>query len=208
MWTAWAVGWAVVAGIVPTAVIGWLAWSRGDLTFAVVYLVVGLIGLLVVARLLATDEPRLWSSSSHGRLRQVGGRRELAFERWLRHPPERIWRALTEEEDLAAWFPTTTDADLQPDASRVITETPPRLLEFRWRGDRLRFTLEPHGEVTRVTLVDVLGEGAKATSAAVGWHMALDKLETRLDDGEPADPATWNPLRDTYATRFGRNAAG
>jgi uncharacterized protein YndB with AHSA1/START domain len=208
MWTPWAVAWAVVAGIVPTAVIGWLAWSRGDFTFVVVYLVVALIGLLVVARLLATDEPRLWPSSAYGRLRQANGRWELVFERWLRHPPERIWEALTSEEVLAGWFPPTTEEDLRPDASRVVATEPPRVLEFTWRGDGLQFMLEPHGEVTRMTLVDVLADRAKASSVAAEWHMALDKLETRLDDGAAADPATWNPLQQTYAARFGRKGAG
>ena len=207
MWTAWAVAWAVVAGIVPTAVVGWLAWIRADLTFVVVYVVVALIGLLVVARLLATDEPRLWPSSAYGKLRQAGGGWQLVFERWLRHPPERIWQALTSEENLAEWFPATTDGNVQPDASRVITSEAHRVLEFTWRTDTLRFTLEPHGEVTRLMLVDVLGDRAKAGSVAAGWHVALDKLETLLDDGEPTDPATWNTLPETYAVRFGRATA-
>ena len=88
---------------------------------------------------------------------------------------------------------------------RFATE-PPRVLEFMWRGDRLGFTLEPHGEVTRLTLVDVLADRGKAPSVAAAWHVALDKLETRLDDGEPADPASWNSLMDSYRARFGPKA--
>ena len=182
-------------------------WKGRTFPGTVVYLVVALIVLLVVARLLATDEQRLWPSSSYVKLRQAGGGWQLVFERWLRHPPERIWQALTSEEDLAEWFPATTDGDLQPDASPVITGEAPRVLEVTWRTETLRFTLEPHGEVTRLMLVDVLGDRAKAGSVAAGWHVALDKLETLLDDGEPTDPATWNTLQETYAARLGRATA-
>jgi Activator of Hsp90 ATPase homolog 1-like protein len=41
----------------------------------------------------------------------VGGTDEvtLRFVRYLPHPPAKVWRALTEPEHLAAWFPTTID---------------------------------------------------------------------------------------------------
>jgi uncharacterized protein YndB with AHSA1/START domain len=31
----------------------------------------------------------------------------VRFTRLLPHPPEKVWRALTEAGHLAAWFPTT-----------------------------------------------------------------------------------------------------
>jgi hypothetical protein len=58
-WTGLAVAWTAAAAIVPTAAIGWLAISRGEAGFVLVYVVLALVGLLVVLRLLATDEPRL-----------------------------------------------------------------------------------------------------------------------------------------------------
>jgi len=36
----------------------------------------------------------------------------LRFVRWLPHPPGKVWRALTEPEHLAAWFPTTVEGEL------------------------------------------------------------------------------------------------
>jgi len=34
-----------------------------------------------------------------------GGRWRLRFTRTLDHPPEKVWRAITEPEHLRAWFP-------------------------------------------------------------------------------------------------------
>ena len=62
-----------------------------------------------------------------GELEQAGDRWRLRFERTLPHPPEKVWRALTEEEHLAAWFPTTIEGELEEGAS----------LTFRFRGDEL-----------------------------------------------------------------------
>lgn len=75
------------------------------------------------------------------------GRWRLQFERVLPHPPEKVWRALTEEEHLAAWFPTTIEGELRPGAplrfrfrgeqappttGEMIACEPPRVLEFTW----------------------------------------------------------------------------
>jgi uncharacterized protein YndB with AHSA1/START domain len=60
-----------------------------------------------------------------GRLEEVAGRWRLRFERLLPHPPQKVWRALTQEEHLAAWFPTTIEGDLRPGAP----------LRFAFRGE-------------------------------------------------------------------------
>jgi hypothetical protein len=58
-WTIWAVLWAAAAAAIPTAVIARLALSRADLTFFVIFLAIAAIGVMVVIRLLRSDEPRL-----------------------------------------------------------------------------------------------------------------------------------------------------
>ena len=40
-----------------------------------------------------------------GTLEERDGRFVLRFERRLPHPPEEVWRALTEPDRMAAWFP-------------------------------------------------------------------------------------------------------
>src|SRR5947208_3427599 len=48
----------------------------------------------------------------YGKLEQGrDGRWQLRFERQLAHPQEKVWRAITEPEHLAAWFPSTIEGE-------------------------------------------------------------------------------------------------
>jgi uncharacterized protein YndB with AHSA1/START domain len=47
----------------------------------------------------------------HGRLEADHERAVVRFERHLEHPPGKVWRALSERQHLAAWFPTTIDGE-------------------------------------------------------------------------------------------------
>ena len=44
-----------------------------------------------------------------GRLERRDGQVFVTFIRKLPHPPSTVWRALTEPDHLAAWFPTTIE---------------------------------------------------------------------------------------------------
>jgi hypothetical protein len=46
-----------------------------------------------------------------GTLDKVDGRWRLRFTRHLRHPPAKVWRALTEPEHLGAWFPAAIEGE-------------------------------------------------------------------------------------------------
>jgi len=46
-----------------------------------------------------------------GRLEQAGDRWQLHFTRRLPHPPEKVWRALTEPEHLKEWFPNDIEGE-------------------------------------------------------------------------------------------------
>src|SRR5439155_10034394 len=85
--------------------------------------------------------------AQHGRLEQVGDRWQLVFTRRLPHPPEKVWRAITEAEHLAAWFPTTIEGERRTGASlrfafreheippmegEMLACEPPSKLEFMW----------------------------------------------------------------------------
>lgn len=58
---------------------------------------------------MTTDSPGTPARSRTGEVLHDGGRVALRFERMLAHPPEKVWRALTESEQLRHWFP----ADIQ-----------------------------------------------------------------------------------------------
>ena len=163
--------------------------------------------------------------------RTDGERWTLVFVRDLPHPPERVWTALTEPEELRAWSPYTADrslartgdvtltmfanADEEADAlpGSVTRAEPSRLLEYRLGADLLVWELEPLGDGTRLTLSHTVAGSDWLPKVAAGWHICLDVAE-RLLEGRPVTPIRgedamehgWQALHDAYAERLG--AAG
>ena len=154
-----------------------------------------------------------------GRLEQAGDRWQLHFTRRLPHPPEKVWRALTEPEHLKEWFPNDIDGERKEGAAlrflfrnneaddmtgEMLVYDPPAILEFTWGPDTLRFELQPDGDGTVLEFVDVLEEVGKAARDSAGWHVCLDALERDLR-GEPTraqDEDVWKPVHDAYVKRF------
>src|SRR6478736_6610716 len=82
----------------------------------------------------------------------------LTFVRDFRHPPEKVWSALTDPAQLEQWAPFNADRDLAPtgpatltmvsrDHSEVLSafvsrSEPPTLLEYTWGTDLLQWHLE------------------------------------------------------------------
>ena len=142
---------------------------------------------------------------------------ELIFTRRLPHPPEKVWRALTEPEHLSAWFPADivgerrVGAPLEfvfredegptlPGELRVFE--PCTLLEFTWDDEVLRFELAPGDEGgTVLRFVNTFGELGKAARDATGWHVCLDALEVDLDGGTPS-PGGWDEIQPRYVAAF------
>jgi len=148
----------------------------------------------------------------------------LVLVRELRHPPTRVWDALTDPAQLAQWAPFDADRSLASAGpvklstygAPMVTETtvkraePPKLLEYNWGGGDVRWQLEPLGAGTRLTLWANINRGYIAWGAA-GWHVCFDVLD-RLLAGAPlgrmAGPAMmhhegWQRLAKEYAQQFG-----
>ena len=148
----------------------------------------------------------------------------LTFERRLSHPVDRVWRAITERDELGHWFPSKVVLDelaagtemsfefeqMPLDApstmtGRVTDFDPPRLFAFTWgpppHGDHLRFELEPvEGEpACLLRLTVLLGERDKAARDAAGWHVCLDRLEEQL--GGQGVAGEWRSYYDEYQRR-------
>jgi uncharacterized protein YndB with AHSA1/START domain len=140
----------------------------------------------------------------YGTLEETPDGPRLRFVRHLPHPPAKVWRALTEPDELAKWFPGgKIDGEItERDEERV--------LEFRWGGtDLVRFELEPDGDGTRLMLLDTLEALGKAARDGAGWHVCLDELEHALD-GSSADSSTsdqWRAVHPRYVNAFGPEAA-
>jgi uncharacterized protein YndB with AHSA1/START domain len=161
----------------------------------------------------------------YGAYETIENRPALRFERRLSHPVEVVWRAITESDELEHWFPSRVEVDeLGPDAEitfrfehmpledapttltgRVTEFDPPRLFAFTWGEDHLRFELEPVGDsndacVLRLTVL--LDAQDKAARDGAGWHVCLDRLETRLDgSGKTRAGEDWRGLYEEYQRR-------
>jgi uncharacterized protein YndB with AHSA1/START domain len=146
----------------------------------------------------------------------VDGRSVLRMERRLKHPPEKVWRAVTEPERLSEWFPTTVTPELRVggvvefgfgDAGTVTDFDPPRLFAFTWSGEHLRWELHPDGTGTRLVLVHTFDDRAGAASFAAGWHTCVVALELVLDGRAGEDPGVDHvALHERFVTDFGLDA--
>ena len=60
------------------------------------------------------------------KLTELEGRDAVRFERRLAHPPERVWRAITDRGELEAWFPADIEGDLGTVGRRAALPLPQR----------------------------------------------------------------------------------
>ena len=160
-------------------------------------------------------------------VRKDGERWTLILVRQLRQTPERVWQALTDPTHLGEWAPFDAEASLGTAGAVVkltsvgtpgphITETKvlradaPRLLEYTWGGNDMRWELEESRGGTRLTLWTKIDRRYIAMGAA-GWHICLDVLDRYLKGsavGRMAGPELmnfegWQRLHAEYAARFG-----
>ena len=135
--------------------------------------------------------------------------RTVTIEREFAHPPERLWRALTQPHLIAEWLMKN---DFAPEVGHrfnlngdwggtldceVLEIEPERALSYRWDhvNDNpafdlrsvVRFTLEPvaRGTRLRVEQTGFRPEQKQASGGAkYGWQQFFGKLEQLLDRAE------------------------
>ncbi len=162
----------------------------------------------------------------HAVLLERDGRSVLRFERTLPHSRERVWRALTDRAENAAWHPTPFDLEPRPggtvafDAPAgmpewppgevIVCEEPERLVHTWGPDDELHWTLEERADGCLLTLEHHFGDRFKAARDGAGWHICLRALEATLDGSEPPEtgspkrlPDGWSELNEDYQRRFG-----
>jgi uncharacterized protein YndB with AHSA1/START domain len=122
------------------------------------------------------------------------GRTVLRMERALRHPPEKVWRALTDSAELAAWFPAAVELDLRLDGRIVFSfegeessgdgvirsYDPPRLLEYNWGAEIQRWELTPTPDGCLLKLTATYDDRPGSASFTAGWTLCLDALDQVL----------------------------
>ena len=160
----------------------------------------------------------------YGRLGQRDGRFHLHFTRRFAQAPETVWRAITEPEHLAAWFPQRIEgerasgarlrfvSDEHPDATfdgEMLRFEPPRLMEMSWGTDILRFELRPDDGGTVLEFTDTFDDVGKAARDGAGWHACLDLLEYELSGKKPpwTSADRWRQVHHVYVERLGPEAS-
>ena len=160
-------------------------------------------------------------------VRKDGEKWTLVLVRELRHPPAKVWQALTDPAHLREWAPFDADRSLAstgtvklstvgsptPQVSETVVKRAeaPKLLEYSWGDNDMRWELEPAGRGTRLTLWHNIDRRYISWGAA-GWHVCFDVLD-RFLAGEPIGRMVgpevtkfegWQRLQAEYAKQFAK----
>ncbi len=172
-------------------------------------------------------QPYTPGPASGAHIEKDGEKWKLILVRDMRHSPEKVWQALIDPAHLREWAPFEADGSLGTAGTTVklttvgapgphITETTvlraeaPKLLEYTWGGNEMRWELEASGSGTRLTLWTSIDRRYIAMGAA-GWHICFDVLDHLLS-GDPIGRITgpetmkfsgWQRLAAEYKKQFG-----
>lgn len=144
--------------------------------------------------------------------------REVRIERTYAHPPEKVWRALTDPAVLATWLMTVTGFEARVGCRfrfsvakppigwrgivdcEVLEVDPPKRLSYSWQGEPkhrptvVAWTLDPLPSGTKLTLVHSgfrgLGGALLSRMLGSGWKKMMDASLPAALGGAPLDPAT------------------
>jgi uncharacterized protein YndB with AHSA1/START domain len=156
----------------------------------------------------------------YGTYDTIDDRPALTFERRLAHPVQRVWRAVTDPAELAAWFPSAVSGQVAPGGTlsfdfpdgdmklegEVVELDPPRRFAFTFGDDLLRIELEPVGDGCVLRFTCLFDDPERASRDAAGWHVCLDALEKHLGGMPGQAPGSeptpeWRELYDEYQRR-------
>lgn len=126
-----------------------------------------------------------------GTVTRHGDRFDLAFERRIAKPIEKVWAAITTPERIADWF---TTVELEPRVGglyrlsfgdeatdgEILAFEPPHLFVHTWPHPEhpdsvVRYELEPDGEGCLLRFSQT-GLGAAHLDSLGGWHFFLDAI--------------------------------
>jgi uncharacterized protein YndB with AHSA1/START domain len=149
------------------------------------------------------------ASSRLGQVKVEGTDATLTFTRRLAHPPETVWKAITEPEELSKWYMSQVSiegrvggkVDYSSETGHVtgniLTWDPPLVFEHEWvierpgspKGDYgvIRWELVRDGDGTLLTLTHRKLPSQVARHFAPGVHASLDRLEAYVNDAPMPD---------------------
>lgn len=158
-----------------------------------------------------------------GVLRTDGTEASVTFRRFLHHPIERVWAAVTEPEQLAAWFMAKVRREDAPGGrlemehpnsvrakGRVLEWTPPRVYEYEWHlvpgssftekvTSVVRWELSPADGGTVLVVTHRKLPRRTAETFARGFTELIDRLAAHLDGSPLLRPSWLRPEERTSA---------
>jgi uncharacterized protein YndB with AHSA1/START domain len=151
-------------------------------------------------------------------LQTIDGRPALRLERYLPHPVERVWRAVSEPAEVRRWMPAAADWTLTLGAEfelggqpGQITELdPPHLIGWTFGADRFRCKLQAKGDGCALVFTHIFSDAAPAAQTAAGWECYLDRLDAQLAGQDLSEERAHQPVgerHERYAARFGLDPA-
>ena len=174
-----------------------------------------------------TDREKYTPGPANGaQIQKDGENWTLILVRELHHSPEKVWLALTDPAHLSEWAPFNADGSLSAEGTTVklttvgaptpqVSETvvtradAPKVLEYNWGAQNIRWELEASGAGTRLTLWHNIDRRFISMGAA-GWHICFDVLAHLLSGtpigrtvGPDAMKFGWQQLNAEYAKQFG-----
>jgi uncharacterized protein YndB with AHSA1/START domain len=156
----------------------------------------------------------------------------LFFERKLNYSQETVWKAITDPDELAAWYMTEAKIDARQGGTidfragishfhvtgKILVWDPPRVFEHEWnveprrelpKGEQavIRWELIPQEDSTVLRLTHRHLTRGTSMGFAPGTHAFLDRLEARLNNTEMPD---WvmrvQEMRESYPNWNSPNA--
>ncbi len=137
---------------------------------------------------------------------KAGDKYELTLERTFAHPPEKVWRALTESELLNQWFPCEVtgswevggdlkfrflhgeDAGLTEEdlIGKVLTADAPNLLEFTWGKYQYKIELAAHEDGCHFLFTEINPNISEGARSAAGWEMCIENIALIINGAQIA----------------------
>jgi uncharacterized protein YndB with AHSA1/START domain len=144
----------------------------------------------------------------------AANRSHFVYVTFIRTTPEKLWKALTEQEFIRQyWFGMTIDCAWKKgapwkmsypdgrttDAGEILEIDAPRRMVIRWQHElrpeikaegpsRCTIELEPAGSAVKLTITHEIErpESKLLTAVAGGWPQVLSNLKSLLETGEIA----------------------
>jgi uncharacterized protein YndB with AHSA1/START domain len=155
--------------------------------------------------------------TDNGILIQDGDVATIEFNRRFEASPERVWKALTDPEELRSWL--SEDATFEGPSGGAVsldfgdgglitgavqTWDPPKRLSYTWvfpdgAESQLTFELSPDGDGTILRLTHERVPAETALGYTPGWHAFLDRFDALVTEGSmPTWDERWEAVLPLY----------